>query len=153
MRRRSCLGTIAPIWGLTGRSITAKSPAFKQRIERIHRLLEAEDPQVIWKDHIPDPDNPTQSRQIDVSIRRDGSLTHVECRIHKEPQDVTWIEERIGRRASLRADAVIAVSSSGFTQGAQLKAEAHGIILIPLPHPLESKSIVRSQSPERCWPQ
>jgi hypothetical protein len=42
---------------------------------------------------------------------------------------VTWVEELIGRRLSLRANAVVAVSSSGFTQGAWRKAEALGVIL------------------------
>ena len=89
---------------------------FEQQVERIHQLLEAEGSIVTWNDHIPDPDTPTQQRQIDVSVRRDGSLTLIECRIHKDPQDVKWIEELIGRRLSLKADAVIAVSSSGFYQ-------------------------------------
>lgn len=35
----------------------------------------------------------------------------------------------MGRRSSLKADAVIAVSSSGFTSGAHLKAKKYGIIL------------------------
>jgi hypothetical protein len=102
---------------------------FERQIERIHQLLEAEGSVITWDDHIPDPDNPDQARQIDVTIRRDGSLTLVECRIHKTPQDVTWIEELMGRRTSLGADAVIAVSASGFTKTAKEKAKHHGIIL------------------------
>ncbi len=102
---------------------------FERQIERIHRLLEAEESEVTWDDHIPDPDSPNRLRQIDVTIRRDGSLTLVECRLHKEPQDVTWIEELIGRRISLRADAVIAVSDSGFTKTAREKGSHHGVIL------------------------
>jgi hypothetical protein len=84
---------------------------------------------ITWDDHIPDPDNPNQQRQIDVTIRRDGSLTLVECRLHKDAQDVTWIEELMGRRTSLNADAVIAVSASGFTKTAKEKANHFGIIL------------------------
>jgi hypothetical protein len=102
---------------------------FERQVERIHQLLETEGTIVTWNDHIADPDNPAQLRQIDVSVRRDGLLTLVECRIHKEPQDVTWIEELIGRRLSLKADAVIAVSASGFTKTARDKANAHGIHL------------------------
>lgn len=92
-------------------------------------MLESEDSIVTWNDHVPDPDNPSQQRQIDVSIRRDDAFTLVECRVHAQPQDVTWIEELIGRRSSLKADAVIAVSASGFTRGAVLKGNAHGILL------------------------
>jgi hypothetical protein len=106
-----------------------KSTAFERRVERIHRLLEGEDAVVTWNERIPDPDNPSQPRQIDVTIRRPDSFTIVECRLHATPQDVKWIEELIGRRASLRADAVIAVSNSGFTQGAESKAAQFGIIL------------------------
>lgn len=102
---------------------------FERQIERIHQLLEAEDAIVTWNERISDPDSPEQPRQIDVTVRRDGSLTLIECRLHKEPQDVTWIEELMGRRLSLRADAVIAVSASGFTSTARRKAAAHGIHL------------------------
>jgi hypothetical protein len=109
--------------------MTNESDNFERQIERIHLLLESEDSIVTWNDRVPDPDNPSQKRQIDVSIRRDDALTLVECRIHSQPQDVTWIEELIGRRSSLEADAVIAVSASGFTRGAVLKGNAHGILL------------------------
>jgi hypothetical protein len=88
------------------------SSQFERQIERIHQLLEEEPSQVIWNDRIIDPDNPDQLRQIDISIDRAGKKVHVECRIHKEPQDVKWIEELIGRRLSLRVDEIIAVSSS-----------------------------------------
>ncbi len=106
------------------------SDDFERRIERIHRLIETEGSVVVWNDKRPDPDNPSQLRQIDVSITRDSKLAIVECRIHKNnPQDVKWIEELIGRRLSLRADVVIAVSASGFTKGARSKARQFGIIL------------------------
>jgi Restriction endonuclease len=94
------------------------SEAFEQQIHRIHELLEGSGADVTWNDHVPDPDNPSQQRQIDVSIKRDGKLTLVEGRDRQSPQDVTWIEELIERCASLKADATIAVSSSGFTAGA-----------------------------------
>ena len=102
---------------------------FERQIERIHQLLELKGSEITWDDRIPDPDNPKQPRQIDIAIRRDGSLTIVECRLHREPQDVTWIEELMGRRTSLAADAVIAVSASGFTTTAREKATRYGIIL------------------------
>jgi hypothetical protein len=106
-----------------------ESETFEQQIHRIHELLDGSGAVVTWNDHIPDPDNPSQSRQIDITIERNRKLTIVECRKHQSPQDVQWIEEMIGRRASLRADGVIAVSSSGFTTGAVKKASAHGIVL------------------------
>jgi Restriction endonuclease len=109
--------------------MSKRSDAFERQIHRLHELVEGEGADVTWNDRIPDPDNPDQSRQIDITIRRAADLTLVECRLHKERQDVKWVEELIGRKQSLRAVSVIGVSSSGFTQGAILKAAAHGIFL------------------------
>jgi hypothetical protein len=109
--------------------MTRQSDAFEQQISRLHELIEGSDAEVTWNDRIPDPDNPDQPRQIDVSIKRESTFTIVECRLHKEPQDVKWIEELMGRRLSLRANTAIAVSASGFTEGAIKKAQAHGIFL------------------------
>jgi len=103
--------------------------AFEQLVERIHRLLESMDAAVSWNDRIADPDNASQGRQIDITIRRGTHLTLVECRLRRTAQDVTWIEELIGRRESLNAQAVVAVSASGFTRGASAKAERFGIVL------------------------
>lgn len=102
---------------------------FEQQVKRIHALVEQPDSVITWNDHLPDPDNPEQLRQIDISIKKGGTLTLVECRIHKKKQDVKWIEELIGRRLSLQADALIAVSASGFTSGAIKKAATYGIFL------------------------
>jgi hypothetical protein len=90
--------------------------------------LQNREAEVTWNDHISDPDNLPRARQIDVTLRRNGALTLVECRFHKAPQDVQWIECLIGRRISLGAQSVIAVSSSGFTTGALAKARQYGII-------------------------
>jgi hypothetical protein len=105
------------------------SEAFEQQIHRIHELLEGSGAEVTWNDHVRDPDNLSRQRQVDVTIRRDGKLTLVECRDQQPPQDVTWIEELIGRQMSLGADKTIAVSSSAFKAGAALKAKRHGILL------------------------
>jgi len=109
--------------------MTQESDRFERQIHRIHELVEGPDTTVRWNDRIPDPDNPQQARQIDVTIKKDGSLTLVECRFREAVQNVNWIEELIGRRKSLQADAVIAVSVSGFTEGAVIKAKKFGIVL------------------------
>jgi hypothetical protein len=106
-----------------------RAEKFERLVERIIQLLEDDGATVTWDDHVVDPDNTTRLRQVDITIRRNGFVTLVECRLHNVAQDVTWIEELIGRRLSLRADSIIAVSASGFTEGAKKKAEAHGIIL------------------------
>jgi hypothetical protein len=105
------------------------SDGFERQIHSIHELLEKSGAGITWNDHIPDPDNLKQKRQVDITIRRGQHLTLVECRLHSAPQDVTWIEELIGRRQSLGADAVLAVSSSGFTSGAIAKAHRYDVTI------------------------
>ncbi|MCH1782872.1 restriction endonuclease [Psychrobacter glaciei] len=102
---------------------------FEQIVSRIVSIMVESQSEVVWNDKIPDPDNPKQMRQIDISINHDGLKSHIECRHHSAPQDVKWIEELIGRKLSLDAFAMIAVSSSGFTEGATKKAEKRGIFL------------------------
>jgi hypothetical protein len=109
--------------------LSTASDNFEKFVHRVHELIETPNAQVVWNDHVPDPDNPRQPRQIDVSIRRDGRLTLVECRLHRTRQGVKWIEELIGRRASLQASEVIAVSDAGFTLGAIRKAKRFGVEL------------------------
>jgi len=84
---------------------------------------------VTWDSRIPDPDNPKQMRQVDILIEESGNKTIVECRHHKARQDVKWIEEIYGRKESLNAFSAIAVSSSGFTEGAVKKAARFGVVL------------------------
>jgi hypothetical protein len=76
---------------------------FEKQVERILRILEAEGASITWNDRIPDPDHPGQLRQIDVSVRREGRLTLVECRAHARPQDVKWIEELYGAKGQPRS--------------------------------------------------
>ncbi|MDX2373867.1 restriction endonuclease [Psychrobacter sp. PP-21] len=102
---------------------------FEQIVGRIISIMVKSGDEVVWNDKISDPDNPKQMRQIDIAINHDGLKSHIECRHHSAPQDVKWIEELIGRKLSLDAFAMIAVSSSGFTEGATKKAEKHGIFL------------------------
>ena len=108
---------------------SSDSEKFEIMISQITSLLVEGNAQVTWDEKILDPDNPTQQRQIDVLVNQNDLITLIECRLHKKPQDVQWIEELIGRQASLRAHAIIAVSSSGFTKGAVAKAKRFGINL------------------------
>ncbi len=111
------------------RRVIRTPEALERQIQRIHALLERPDSEVTWNDHIPDPDNPSQLRQLDVTIREQGKFTIIECRLWRKAQGVKWIEELMGRRESLHADTVIAVSEAGFTSGARKKAEKHGVLL------------------------
>ncbi len=105
------------------------SENFEIMVSQIVALLEGDKAEVIWNERIVDPDNPSQLRQIDVLVRKDSLITLIECRLHISPQDVQWIEELIGRQVSLRAHAIFAVSSSGFTKGAIAKAKQFNINL------------------------
>lgn len=102
---------------------------FELQIARIQSALAGTKAKVRWNDRFPDPDNPSQLRQVDITIRRDKSLAIAECRYHSRPQDVKWIEELYGRKVSLNADTVIGVSSVGFTKGAIEKARRLGVFL------------------------
>jgi hypothetical protein len=106
-----------------------KPEALERQVHRIHELLVRSHENVTWNDHIPDPDNPEQLRQIDVTIRRNGELTIIECRLSRRRQDVKWVEELIGRRESLGAQEIIGVASAGFTEGAKKKAGRYGVRL------------------------
>jgi hypothetical protein len=113
-----------------GKAKSAKmhqSTDFEQKITRLHEQLEPAGSLVKWNDKILDPDNPDQTRQIDISIKNNDQTTHIECRIRRAKQDVKWIEELEGRKRSLGIDKIVAVSSSGFTKGALLKANRFGI--------------------------
>lgn len=105
------------------------SDEFEKRIAELQLLLSESGTIVKWNDKIPDPDNPTQARQIDATVNNGTTTIHVECRIHADKQDVKWIEELYGRKESLGADGLIAVSSSGFTAGAIKKAARFNIAL------------------------
>ena len=127
--RKSPIRTALTVARSSTITVIMKPAAFERQIHQIIELIEGSGAQVTWNDHIPDPDNPSKLRQIDVTIRRGGKLTICECRLSRSRQNVKWIEELIGRRQSLGADGVIAVSSSGFTAGALKKGPPHGVIL------------------------
>jgi hypothetical protein len=67
---------------------------YHQKVERIYQLLEAESSALT---------RTTRSRRTAQLGRStcpygDGLVTLIECRIHKQPRGVTWIDEFIGRR-------------------------------------------------------
>lgn len=74
-----------------------------------------------------------EKREVDVTIRQKTHvgemLTIVECRDRKATDDVTWIEQLATKAKDVRAMRVLAVSSSRFSKGAQLKATHYGIEL------------------------
>jgi hypothetical protein len=51
----------------------------------------------------------------------------VECRDRQHRQDVTWIDEVVGKAGDVSADKVVAVSAEGFSAGARRSAAARGV--------------------------
>lgn len=75
-----------------------------------------------------------QLREVDTLIEGqiDGRqvVVGLECRDHGRPQDVTWIEQVIGKYQDLPVDMVIAVSKSGFSEPALKKAAHYDILTL-----------------------
>ena len=73
-------------------------------------------------------------REVDATIREtlaDGKvrLTVIECRRRRGRQDDPWIEQLASKKKKIGAHRLIAVSSTGFSQSAQLSAAHFGIEL------------------------
>ena len=83
----------------------------------------------------------SNEREVDILIEAEINghpvCIALECRDHKRPQDVTWIDCLIGKYIDLRVDRVVAVSSSGFSAGALEKANRHRIRTLTLEQALE----------------
>jgi hypothetical protein len=109
--------------------MTAESDAFEQLNARVSKLIHGANAQVTWNANIPDPDDVTQTRQIDALIEKGGLRTGVECRDREAAQSVMWVEELVGRKQSLKLDAMIGVAVNGFTPLARTKAKRYGIAL------------------------
>ncbi|MDR3571912.1 MAG: restriction endonuclease [Candidatus Pacebacteria bacterium] len=109
--------------------VTAESVAFEQLIARIQSVEIQAGVTVKHNADLPDPDSPSNKRQIDVLIEHKGLKTSVECRDRSGTQSVMWIEELIGRKQSLGLDGMIAVAVNGFSKLAQVKAKRYGIQL------------------------
>jgi len=66
-------------------------------------------------------------REVDISIKKTiGSipiLVIIECRDRSDVQDVRWIEQVAQKRTDLNASKAVAVSRSGFTGNALIKAQ------------------------------
>lgn len=74
-------------------------------------------------------------REIDIRVTRRAKpdeIVMIECRAHKKPQDVQWIDALDGKWRSLGLSKVMAVSASGFTKSALLEGKQRGIELLHL---------------------
>lgn len=72
-----------------------------------------------------------EKREVDICIKAQAAghsvIVSLECRDHKRPQAVGWIEEMQTKHSRLPTDRLVLVSSSGFTPKAIAKAKSFGI--------------------------
>lgn len=80
-------------------------------------------------------------REVDVLIEKtiNGKQVRiaVECRDREVKDDIQWVDCLIGKYLNLEVQKVIAVSNSGYSKSAQLKAAANGIELKTLQEALD----------------
>lgn len=88
-------------------------------------------------------------REIDVAIEttigQHVVLIAIECRDHKRPADIDWIDALIGKYRDLPVEKKVAVSRSGFTRGAIEKARQVNITTVTLEDAIEAKLIPNTQ--------
>lgn len=105
---------------------------FEKLVARIEEKLCPLGVKVTSPDRIPDRVT-GNLREVDASIRYQiGSapiLITIECRDRNAPQDITWLEQIKSKKDSIGANQTIAVAKEGFSKGAELYANQHGIIL------------------------
>jgi hypothetical protein len=73
-------------------------------------------------------------REVDILIEVGGGLTRVQIAVESRDRgrkdDIQWVDHLIGKYALLPIDRVLAISRTGFSGAAKLKAELHGIELV-----------------------
>ena len=114
--------------------MSKQTNAFQKLIHHIHSKTEnttakvTESASLIEK-NIAEP----IAREIDVLIEKEvngkTAKIAIECRDRADKDDITWVDCLVGKYKNLDAHKVIAVSNSGFSRAAILKAKANGIEL------------------------
>jgi hypothetical protein len=70
-------------------------------------------------------------REVDICVQTDSSghmiIVGIECRAWRKRQTVEWVEAMHGKHLHLPTDALVLVSSSGFTKAALLVAKSYNI--------------------------
>ncbi len=101
-------------------------------VARVEKLLAGKDAVVTSPESIHDRDS-GQLRECDCTVRYKSGTVPVlvvfECRKRKHRNGSQWIEELIGKRHSVGASVMVAVSSAPLSAPANLKAAKHGILV------------------------
>jgi hypothetical protein len=114
--------------------MSKRTNAFQKAILFIHEQLKGPDTYVYESCLLQEANIDKRiDREIDVLIEKieGGTIKRVaiECRDRFVKDDIIWIDGLIGKYLNLPVDKLIAVSSSGFSEAAKLKAKANGIEL------------------------
>ncbi|MEZ4920896.1 MAG: restriction endonuclease [Saprospiraceae bacterium] len=114
--------------------MTKKSNAFQKAIHFIHDELKETDMHVTESAILEESDvDLLIPREIDVLIEKvengETRKIAIECRDRSKKDDIMWIDGLIGKYLHLDVDRVIAVSSSGFSKAAKVKAKKVNIEL------------------------
>jgi hypothetical protein len=114
--------------------MSKQTNAFQKLIHHIHSKTEKTDAKVtesasLIEKNIVEP----IAREIDVLIEKEvnGRIAKIaiECRDRACKDDIEWVDCLVGKYKNLDIHKVVAVSNSGFSRAAKLKAEANGIDL------------------------
>lgn len=114
--------------------MSKQTNAFQQLIHYIHEKIEGVDVTVTESAMI-DEQNVDEkiAREVDILIEKtiNGKNVRIaiECRDRESKDDIQWVDCLIGKYLNLAVQKVIAVSNSGYSKSAQLKAAANRIEL------------------------
>ena len=121
-----------------------RSNDFQRLITAIERQLAPLGAVVTESKLIKERDSATE-REIDIGIEstlgQHAVLIAIECRDHKRPADILWIDQLIGKYRDLPVEKIVAVSRSGFTKSATRKAKEVNISTATLEEAIDAKLI------------
>lgn len=117
--------------------MSKQTNAFQKLIHYIHEKMEGNDATVTESASLLEQGIKEKiAREVDVLIEKniDGEAVRIaiECRDRASIDDIQWVDCLIGKYQNLDVHKVIAVSNSGYSSAAQLKAKANGIKLMTL---------------------
>lgn len=114
--------------------MSKQTNAFQKLIFHIHKKIKKPDTTVSESADLRENNiDQDVNREVDVLIEEEingvKQKIAIECRDHKAKNDILWVDSLIGKYKNLDVDKVVAVSNSGFSKNAYLKAKAENIIL------------------------
>lgn len=118
-----------------------RTNTFQKLITQIYSQMATSDERVTESALVREPTGETE-REIDILLEKKifgiDIRIAVECRGRSHKDDIQWIDGLIGKYRNLPIDKVVAVSKSGFSKGAEEKAQANGIDTLTLLQALET---------------